>query len=140
MKLLGRLIFLALWLPSAAWAHKFAPSLLSVVESVPDSYTVTFRTPAQTITKSPMEPIWPDGCSPVVLENSIRAGTGINTKWNLICNSPASSLVGKSFWRIRPCAQPGKRLFYVNPYRWNSLSSYVECGPSDIPDSGTPQR
>ena len=97
MKLLGRLIFLALWLPSAAWAHKFAPSLLSVVESVPDSYTVTFKTPAQTITKSPMEPIWPGGCSPVVLKDSTREGTGIITEWHLTCNSPTSSLVGKSF-------------------------------------------
>ena len=97
MKLLSRLIFLALLLPSAAWAHKFAPSLLSVVESVPNSYTVTFKTPVQTITRSPMKPTWPEGCWPVVLEHPIRVGTGIITKWRLSCNPPADNLAGKSF-------------------------------------------
>ena len=97
MKLLGRLIFLALLLPSAAWAHKFAPSLLRVVENAPNSYTVTFKTPAQTITRSPMKPIWPDGCSPVVLEKPVHVGTGIITRWRLNCNPPTSNLVGKSF-------------------------------------------
>ena len=97
MKLLSRLIFLALLLPSAAWAHKFAPSLLSVVESVPNSYTVTFKTPVQTITRSPMKPTWPEGCWPVILEHPIRVGTGIITKWGLSCNPPADNLAGKSF-------------------------------------------
>jgi hypothetical protein len=97
MKLLGRLIFLAFLLPSAAWAHKFAPSLLSVVESIPNSYTVIFKTPVQTITRSPIKPTWPDGCSPVVIEKPIRVGTGIITQWRLTCNPPASNLEGKSF-------------------------------------------
>jgi hydrogenase/urease accessory protein HupE len=97
MKLLGRLIVLAFLLPSAAWAHKFAPSLLSVVESAPNSYIVTFKTPVQTLTRASMKPTWPDGCSPVVFENPIRIGTGITTKWRLSCNPPASNLSGKSF-------------------------------------------
>jgi hydrogenase/urease accessory protein HupE len=97
MNLLGRLIFLALLLPSAAWAHKFAPSLLSVVESAPNSYAVTFKTPVQTITRTLMKPTWPDGCSPVVIEKPIRVGTGIITQWRLTCNPPASNLAGKSF-------------------------------------------
>jgi len=97
MKLLGRLIFLAFLLPSAAWAHKFAPSLLRVVESAPNAYTVTFKTPVQTITRSPMKPTWPDGCWPVVLEHPIPVGTGIITKWRMSCNPPADSLAGKSF-------------------------------------------
>tara|TARA_B100001105_G_scaffold233146_1_gene206854 strand:- start:913 stop:1905 length:993 start_codon:yes stop_codon:yes gene_type:complete len=97
MKLLGLLIFLAFLLPSAAWAHKFAPSLLRVVESAPNAYTVTFKTPVQTITRSPMKPTWPDGCWPVVLEHPIPVGTGIITKWRMSCNPPADSLAGKSF-------------------------------------------
>ena len=97
MKLLGRLIFLAFLLPSAARAHKFAPSLLRVVESAPNAYTVTFKTPVQTITRSPMKPTWPDGCWPVVLEHPIPVGTGIITKWRMSCNPPADSLAGKSF-------------------------------------------
>ncbi len=68
-----------------AEAHKFAPSLLQVTETAPGQYEVLFKTPAQTLTATPLLPSWPDGCTARPTHSPRTDQTGVSFGWTLIC-------------------------------------------------------
>jgi len=90
------ILALSLFLSQFAQAHLFAPSLLKVSELSPQSYHVVWKTPAQTTTNIPLEPIWPEGCK-TQSESTPRAeGTGIVSSWQLACDQAnQQGLVGQ---------------------------------------------
>lgn len=45
-----------------AWAHKLAPSLLSLVEQADGRYVVSWKTPRLASTPVLIEPVLPHGC------------------------------------------------------------------------------
>lgn len=77
---------LLLVLAPAAWAHRFAPSLLQVIEISPQVYNMVWKTPAQGTSNVPLEPQWPEACT---VENPTPPrleGTGLVSTWQLRCS------------------------------------------------------
>jgi hypothetical protein len=99
MKMLRILLTIALCLPMAhaAYAHRFAPSLLKVNEIAPLQYNMVWKTPAQGVSNVPLSPEWPASCevknaSPPQLED-----TGVVTSWQLDCPALGTEgLVGQT--------------------------------------------
>jgi hypothetical protein len=79
----GRLLLLLLVVLFAhnASAHRFAPSLLKVIETGSGQYNMVWKTPAQGTSNIPLRPTWPDEC---VVSNATPAqleGTGKVSSW-----------------------------------------------------------
>ncbi len=69
----------------AAQAHRFAPSLLKVVETAPQQYNVVWKTPAQGVSSIPLEPEWPAACEVTNATTPQLEGTGVVTSLQLQC-------------------------------------------------------
>ena len=82
---------------TGAEAHKFAPSLLQVTETAAGQYEVQFKTPAQTLTATPLLPRWPDGCIAKPTDSPRRDQTGISFAWALRCPGLQPGLEGALF-------------------------------------------
>ncbi len=77
-------------------AHRFAPSLLKLVEINPGEFNVVWKTPAQATSSVALQPIWPPACE---VTNSVAPqleGTGKVSGFTLDCSAlGAASLVGQ---------------------------------------------
>lgn len=96
---LGRIIILLLagCLGSAAQAHRFAPTLLQLVELAPGSYNVVWKTPAQATSPVPLAPVWPETCSVASASPPQPEGTGLVSSLQLRCEGlGAAGLVGQT--------------------------------------------
>ena len=80
-------LLVALVHPGAAEAHRFAPSLLKLIETSDHIYNVVWKTPTEALSRVPLRPIWPTSCR-VIAENPVlREGTGTVSSWTLDCKS-----------------------------------------------------
>jgi hypothetical protein len=78
-------IILALMFTQSAFAHRFAPSLLKVVETSSANFNVVWKTPTQGTSNIPLRPVWPSTCE-VVNESPLQTeGTGSVSSWQLRC-------------------------------------------------------
>ncbi len=100
MILPGRIItavvlFAALVLPNVAQAHRFAPSLLKLVETAQHTYNVVWKTPTEATSNTPLRPIWPATCLITSESAAVREDTGTIATWTLGCDQLGDSgLVG----------------------------------------------
>lgn len=79
------LLLAGLSIVPAAQAHRFAPSLLKVVETAPQQYNVVWKTPAQGVSNVPLEPQWPQSCEVANATPPQLEGTGVVTSLQLQC-------------------------------------------------------
>lgn len=70
---------------ATAQAHRFAPTLLELVELGPGSYNVVWKTPAQATSPVPLTPAWPEACSVASASPPQPEGTGLVTSLQLHC-------------------------------------------------------
>ncbi|MFT4824173.1 MAG: hydrogenase/urease accessory protein HupE [Halioglobus sp.] len=78
-------------------AHRFAPSLLKLVETSQGSYNVVWKTPTQGTSSIPLRPIWPEGCEVSAANPVQQEGTGSVSSWAIDCsNLPDGALVGQT--------------------------------------------
>ena len=89
------IIVFALCSIGTAQAHRFAPSLLELTETTPQTYNVIWKTPAQTTTNVPLLPIWPNGCKVQSDSPAVREGTALITRLTLECHLESDGLVGQ---------------------------------------------
>ncbi len=90
----GWLLFLLpLLLSVPAQAHRFAPSLLRLVEVGDQVYNVVWKTPAQATSAKPLQPVLPDNCVSLGDGSGEMEGTGVVRSWRVRC---AGGLVGKT--------------------------------------------
>jgi hydrogenase/urease accessory protein HupE len=81
----------------AAHAHRFAPSLLKVNEIAPQQYSMVWKTPAQGVSKVPLEPLWPEACEVTNASPPQMEDTGVVTSWQLQCSTLGEDgLVGET--------------------------------------------
>lgn len=71
-----------------AWAHKLAPSLLSLVEQADGRYVVSWKTPRLASTPVLIEPVLPHGCRDLGERSSGYEGTGVRVDWSVHCDTP----------------------------------------------------
>jgi hydrogenase/urease accessory protein HupE len=86
-------LLLPLVLSVPAQAHRFAPSLLRLVEVGEQQYNVVWKTPAQTTSAVALQPVLPQRC--VALGNGAgeMEGTGVVRSWRVSC---PGGLVGET--------------------------------------------
>jgi hypothetical protein len=95
----GLALLVVLLLPNQAQAHRFAPSLLKIVEFNKHNYNVAWKTPTEATSNIPLRPAWPVSCEIKSERPAVREGTGTVYNWTLVCDQPGSNgLVGQ---RIR---------------------------------------
>lgn len=68
-----------------AQAHRFAPSLLKVVETSEQHYNVVWKTPAQGTSNVPLRPDWPASCEILSTSPPQLEGTGNVSSWQMRC-------------------------------------------------------
>ncbi len=91
------ILLLCCGLCSAAQAHRFAPTLLQMVELAPGSYNVVWKTPAQAASPVPLTPTWPEACTVASASPPQPEGTGLVTSLRLQCTGQGNGgLVGKT--------------------------------------------
>lgn len=91
------LLFTGLCLLPAAQAHRFAPSLLKVVETSAQQYNVVWKTPAQGVSNVRLEPRWPESCEVANATPPQLEGTGVVTSLQLQCSDlGVDGLVGET--------------------------------------------
>ncbi len=71
--LIGLLITL---LATTVWAHRFAPSALTVVQLNDSQYNVTWKTPVQSLSATPLRVELPPHCNELVTSPWLPEGTG----------------------------------------------------------------
>ena len=92
----GLVLLISLLLPNQAQAHRFAPSLLEIVESTQHNYNVVWKTPTEATSNIPLRPTWPVSCEIQSEIPAVREGTGTVSNWTLVCDQPGDSgLVGQ---------------------------------------------
>ena len=99
MKLLRILlgVLVGLSLAHVAQAHRFAPSLLKVTETAGHSYNIVWKTPAQTTSSIPLQPVWPEKCTVLKATPAQIEGTGRVFSWQLQCKDLGEQgLVGQT--------------------------------------------
>jgi len=74
-------------LPNQATAHRFAPSLLKLVETTEYNYNVVWKTPTEATSNIPLRPNLPVGCEVVSEKPVVREGTGIVSSWSINCHA-----------------------------------------------------
>ncbi len=96
-RLLAALFPLLLLVAGESQAHRFAPSLLKVVETGSGQYTAVWKKPAQATSVTPLVPSWPEDCA-VAVEGEVQMeGTGLVSRYRLDCSGEGSGdLVGQS--------------------------------------------
>ena len=91
------ILLLAACLGTTAQAHRFAPTLLQLVELAPGSYNVVWKTPAQATSPVPLTPAWPPDCSVASASPAQPEGTGLVTSLQLHCAGlGGAGLVGQT--------------------------------------------
>jgi len=91
------LVFLLLVsLPDYVGAHRFAPSLLKIVETSEYTYKVVWKTPTEATSNVPLRPTWPVDCEVQNEKPVVREGTGTVSSWVISCQQPgAEGLIGQ---------------------------------------------
>lgn len=90
-------LFLGALLAQAAYAHRFAPSLLKVTEIADKHYNIVWKTPAQATSSIPIKPGWPESCEVLLASPAQMEGTGRVYSWQLRCDSfGEDGLVGEA--------------------------------------------
>ena len=90
-------VLVVLFLTQPAQAHRFAPSLLKVVETSEQHYNVVWKTPAQGTSNIPLLPVWPESCEVTSASPTQLEGTGNVSSWQLKCDQLGEAgLVGQS--------------------------------------------
>lgn len=90
-------IALALLMANSAQAHRFAPSLMKLVETTTGNYNLVWKTPVQGVSNIPLKPLWPEQCSVRNASPTQREGTGNVSSWQLDCTALGESgLVGQT--------------------------------------------
>ena len=87
------LCVLTLLLSVEAGAHRFAPSLLEVRQLSDNGLTATWKTPAQKVSATPIEPQFPPDCKRTSESPWIQEGTGMLRQIQLTC---PDGIVGKT--------------------------------------------
>ena len=72
-------------LPNQAIGHRFAPSLLKLVETSEYNYNVVWKTPTEATSNIPLRPSLPVGCKVVSEKPVVREGTGTVSSWSMNC-------------------------------------------------------
>jgi len=90
-------LLLTLLQPSAAIAHRFAPSLLKITEISDRLYNVVWKTPIEAVSDLPLQPSWPSSCAVKTANPVLREGTGSISSWVLDCTAlGGEGLVGQA--------------------------------------------
>ena len=76
---------LVLGLVANSHAHRFAPSLLKIQETKPNTFTVVWKTPIQTTSSIPLVPSWPKACAVQTASPAQVEGTGKVSTFQLAC-------------------------------------------------------
>ena len=79
------LLVLPLLLSMPAQAHRFAPSLLRLVEVGEQEYNVVWKTPAQTTSAVALQPVLPQRCAALGDGAGEMEGTGVVRSWRVSC-------------------------------------------------------
>ena len=66
-------------------AHRFAPSLLEVKQLSAERFSATWKTPAQKVSATPIEPRFPDHCNVLSTSPWVQEGTGLLMQLQLEC-------------------------------------------------------
>ncbi|MGB0156630.1 MAG: HupE/UreJ family protein [Luminiphilus sp.] len=74
-------------------AHRFAPSLLAVQQLSETTFGVTWKTPIQKVSSTPIEPVLPADCALTSSSPWIQEGTGMLMQMQWDC---AAGIVGKT--------------------------------------------
>jgi len=89
-------LLIALLQPNTVEAHRFAPSLLKLVEITGHTYNVVWKTPTEATSNVPLRPTWPVGCVVKTENPVVREGTGTVSSWTLDCEPLGTTgLVGQ---------------------------------------------
>ena len=84
-------------LPNQATAHRFAPSLLKLVETTEYNYNVVWKTPTEATSNIPLRPKLPVGCVVVSEKPVVREGTGTVSSWSINCDAlGVEGLIGQT--------------------------------------------
>ncbi len=80
------LLLILIFISSPVFAHKLAPSLLSLVEQTPQQFSVTWKTPKITAANADMKPILPAHCAWLGQPQTRPEGSGFLSQWNIKCD------------------------------------------------------
>ena len=93
---LSLVFILLVSLSGHAGAHRFAPSLLKIVETSEYTYNVVWKTPTEATSIVPLRPTWPVDCEVQNEKPVIREGTGTVSSWVISCKQlGAKGLIGR---------------------------------------------
>jgi hypothetical protein len=82
--------------PCTAEAHRFAPSLLKLVETSDRIFNVVWKTPTEATSNVRLQPTWPMSCVVKTEHPVMREGTGTVSSWTLDCEKLGiNGLVGQ---------------------------------------------
>ncbi|MEH6589565.1 MAG: HupE/UreJ family protein [Halioglobus sp.] len=91
------LLLIPIFLVSSAQAHRFAPSLLKLVETTEQHYNVVWKTPTKGASNIPLRPQWPKVCEVISESPSQVEGTGVVSSWQINCQRLGNAgLIGQS--------------------------------------------
>ena len=77
-------------------AHRFAPSLLKIIEISEYTYNVVWKTPTEATSSVPLLPTWPAECDVQNEKPVVHEGTGTISSWVINCKQPgARGLIGR---------------------------------------------
>ena len=77
-------------------AHRFAPSLLKIIEISEYTYNVVWKTPTEATSNVPLLPTWPAECDVQNEKPVVHEGTGTISSWVINCKQPgALGLIGR---------------------------------------------
>jgi HupE/UreJ protein len=79
------LLLITVLLASTAQAHRFAPSLLKLVETTEHNYNVVWKTPTKAASNIPLQPQWPKVCEVTSESPAQVEGTGVVSSWQINC-------------------------------------------------------
>ena len=79
------LLLLCLLTTLDASAHRFAPSLLEVKQLSAERFSATWKTPAQKVSATPIEPRFPEHCNVLSTSPWVQEGTGLLMQLQLEC-------------------------------------------------------
>ncbi len=77
------------------YAHRFAPSILKVSQVGINDFNIVWKTPAQSMSSTPLRPIWPKTCGITSESPSQLEGTGVVSQWQINCKFDVDGIVGE---------------------------------------------
>ncbi|MFT6955356.1 MAG: hypothetical protein ACJAYC_000349 [Halieaceae bacterium] len=89
------LLLMTLCVVQFAQAHRFAPSLLKVIETASGQFNMVWKTPAQGTSNIPLRPTWPESCAVSNASPPQMEGTGKVSSWQLSCEFGPEGLIGQ---------------------------------------------